>query len=136
MQYFFFLHSHFRKPMASKLTIQRSSALPHQQKITILSQEIFRILRNSHPKAGDVWKDDISDYAQRMKNSGWDEETRERVIKQGFTGWIRVISKEHFQDEPRYRHHDYKRSERNKLKSDCYKKITPVIVFIGTIAYN
>ena len=112
------LFSHYRKPMASKLTIQRTSALPQRQKITILSQEVFRILRNSHPKAGEVWKNDISDFAQRMKNSGWDEETRERVIKQGFTGWIRVLSKEQFQNEPRYRHHDYKRKERNDVKTD------------------
>ena len=112
------LFSHYRKPMASKLTIQRTSALPQRQKITILSQEVFRILRNSHPKAGEVWKNDISDFAQRMKNSGWDEETRERVIKQGFTGWIRVLSKEQFQNEPRYRHHDYKRKERDEVKND------------------
>ena len=110
------LFSHYRKPMASKLTIQRESALPFSQKITILSQEVFRILRNTHPKSGDIWKQDVSDFAQRMKNSGWDPQTRLRVIKQGITGWFRVIEKEVLNNEPRYRHHNYQRGERNQAK--------------------
>ena len=112
------LYNHYRKPMASKLTIQRNSALPQQQKITIMTQEVLRILRNTHPMTGDVWKKDISDFAQRMKNSGWDESSRIRVIKQGIVGWMRILSREHFLGEPRFRHFDYNREARDKKKMD------------------
>ena len=102
--------------MASKLTIQKHSALPQQQKITIMSQEVFRVLRNTHPSTGDVWKKDVSEFAQRMKNSGWDEAIRIRVIKQGIMGWIKVISREHFLGEPRFRHFYHNREARDKNK--------------------
>ena len=64
---------HYRKPMASQLTIQYDSALPQKQKITILTQEVLRILRNTHPNSGDYWKDDLTDFMQRLKNSNWPE---------------------------------------------------------------
>ena len=65
------MFSHYRKPMASNLTIQIDSVLTTRSKYDIMSQEIFRIMRNTHHDVADaVWKGDISDFMQRMKNSG------------------------------------------------------------------
>ena len=84
---------HFRKPMASKLTIQKDSALPQQQKITILTQEVLRIFRNTHHKSGQFWKQDLGDLMQRLFNSGWGEALRIRILKSGIIGWCKILNK-------------------------------------------
>ena len=111
------MFSHYRKPMASNLTIQEKSALPHKQKITIMTQEILRIKRNTHPDVPEqVWKQHCTNYMQRMKNSGWHAGYRKRVLKAGLTGWYKIVEKELNEKIPRYRHHDYKKDERAKAK--------------------
>ena len=112
------LFRHYRKSMASKLTLQRDSALPLKQQITIMSQEVLRIMRNSHPDSGEYWKEDISDFAQRMFNSGWDQAMRVRVIKSGITGWFKILGKEINEKIPRYRHRNFMREERDRAKAD------------------
>ena len=88
------LFSHYRKPMASNLTIQVNSALPLKQKITIMTQEIFRIKRNTHPDVpNETWKSHCSSYMQRMKNSGWCANIRRRVLKAGLVGWVKTLEK-------------------------------------------
>jgi hypothetical protein len=104
--------------MASNLTIQKDSALPQQQQITIMTQEVLRILRNTHPNSGDFWKQDLTDFMQRMKNSSWPEQIRLRVLKAGIVGWCRILSKEINMNEPRYRSVDYKKDERQQAKKD------------------
>ena len=104
--------------MVSKFTLQRDSALPLKQQITIMSQEVLRIMRNSHPDSGDYWKEDTSDFAQRMFNSGWDKAMRLRVNKSGITGWFKILGKEMNNNIPRYRHRNFMREERDKAKID------------------
>ena len=111
------MFSHYRKAMASNLTIQEKSALPHKQKITIMTQEIFRIRRNTHSDVPDyVWKQHCTDYMQRMKNSGWQAHHRRRVLKAGLTGWYKVLEKEANEGTPIYRHRNYNREAREKAK--------------------
>ena len=107
---------HYRKPMASQLTIQFESALPQKQKITILSQEVLRILRNTHPNSGDYWKDDLSDFMQRLKNSNWPEGLRLRILKSGICGWFKILTKELVEGVPRYRHINFNKEAREKAK--------------------
>ena len=107
---------HYRKPMASKLTIQKDSALPLQQKITILTQEVLRIFRNTHPRSGMFWKKDLGDLMQRLFNSGWDEAMRTRVLKAGIVGWCKILNKEFNEGIPRYRHVTFNRAERDRAK--------------------
>ena len=111
------MFSHYRKPMASSLTVQANSALPLKQKITIMTQEIFRIKRNTHPDATtETWKHHCSEYMQRMKNSGWPAPIRKRVLKAGLVGWKKTLEKEINDGKPRYRHYTYDREARDKTK--------------------
>ena len=115
------MFSHYRKAMASNLTIQEKSALPHKQKITIMTQEIFRIRRNTHSDVPDyVWKQHCTDYMQRMKNSGWQAHHRRRVLKAGLTGWYKVLEKEANEGTPIYRHRNYSREAREKAKVELW----------------
>ena len=113
------MFSHYRKPMASNLTIQVDSALTTRSKYDIMSQEIFRIMRNTHHDVEDkVWKGDISDFMQRMKNSGWPEDTRRKIVKKGLTGWFKVVERYLNGEIPLYRHFNYNREKRDKEKDD------------------
>ena len=54
---------------------------------------------------------------QRLKNSQWGEALRTRILKAGTIGWFRILNKEINEDEPRYRHVDYKREDRDLAKA-------------------
>ena len=81
-----------------------------------MGQEVLRILRNTHPNSGEFWKEDITNFCQRMKNSGWEESIRLRAIKSGITGWVRIINNEINMNIPRYRPSSFKKIERAKEK--------------------
>ena len=60
----------YEKPMASKLVIMENSALPHRMKITTLSQEIVRRMRNtcravSSKRRGEI----LSVYMKKLERS-------------------------------------------------------------------
>ena len=84
-----------------------------------MTQEIFRIKRNTHPDVPEhVWKGHCSDYMQRMKNSGWHAGHRRRVLKAGLTGWYKVVEKEANEGIPIYRHRNFNRAGREQAKLD------------------
>ena len=65
------LFSHYSKPSASKLVIQRESAMSLSMIRTILTQEGLRVLLNCHP---DLPNEEVGrkmiEFTQKCKNSG------------------------------------------------------------------
>ena len=53
---------------------------------------------------------------QRMKNSGWPEDTRRKIVKKGLSGWYTVVERYLNGEIPLYRHFNYNRKERDKEK--------------------
>ena len=85
----------YEKPMASKLVIMENSALPHRMKITTLSQEIVRRMRNtcravSSKRRGEI----LSVYMRKLQRSGYSQATREMVATAGVKGYLRMVSDE------------------------------------------
>ena len=85
----------YEKPMASKLVIMENSALPHRMKITTLSQEIVRRMRNtcravSSKRRGEI----LSVYMRKLQRSGYNQATREMVATAGVKGYLRMVRDE------------------------------------------
>ena len=85
----------YEKPMASKFVIMENSALPQRMKITTLSQEIIRRMRNtcrniSSKRRGEI----LSVYMRKLQRSGYSVAMREKVAIAGLRGYLRMVKVE------------------------------------------
>lgn len=77
----------YEKPMSSKFVIMEESALPNRMKITTLSQEVIRRMRNTCRDIPDKRRCDIlSIYMRKLERSGYSESVR-RKDGEGGGGW-------------------------------------------------
>ena len=100
-------------PMASKIVVQRNSAISEREQRTIHTQEIIRRLRNCHD---DVPKEEVdkilSDYMKELQNSGYDEQFRRDVLRSGKNGFRKQVEADKSGTTPLYRPRSYKKEER------------------------
>ena len=67
-------------------------AIGKKQKRTILTQEGIRILRNTHPDLPDKYREeDMSAFAKKLQNSGYDEKERNIIIKSALNGYKKQV---------------------------------------------
>ena len=68
-------HIFYRKPIANKTTIMKSSAMDQSQKMKTLSQECFRRLHNTSDNVPEsVMNNILNEFMMDLKNSGYDED--------------------------------------------------------------
>ena len=80
----------FKKSMSSRVTIMASSALPPNVKRTTMTNEVLRRLRNTWRELPwSVFADTISEFSNDMKNMGYGESFRAKVIQAALTGYRR-----------------------------------------------
>ena len=78
----------YRKAMAQHLTLLERSAMSMRMKRQAMSQDVFRILRNTRRTLPWVLKSEmLSQFALRMKDSGYSEHIRQEIIEGGVKGY-------------------------------------------------
>ena len=83
--------SHFEKEMNTRICIQPNSAIGKKETRTIHTQEIVRILLNSHPDQDQsVTNQSLTNYMKKMQNSGWCEKFRQDVLKSGMKAFNKI----------------------------------------------
>merc|ERR1711891_115226 len=75
--------------MVAPRVINKESALPERVKVTILTQEIIRILRNTS-KSVRKEKDQMSRFSMKMMLSGYTKKDRKEILITGLKGFRRL----------------------------------------------
>ena len=111
------MYEHYRKEMASKMTIHARSALPHNQKRNILTQEVIRILKNCSQELPWTTKaQHLEDLSLRMQFSGHDKKMRKEVIKSGIKAFRTMQENDKAGTVPLHRPREWQRKRRERMK--------------------
>ena len=107
------MHQHYTKPMASRVGVQKNSAISEREKRTINTQELIRVMRNCHKDMPEEEKNEIlSDSMKRLQNSGYNEEYRLEILKSAINGFEKQVQADKNGVTPLYRPREYKKVER------------------------
>ena len=117
----------YEKPMKSSFVISESSAFPKSVKMKTLTQEAFRRLHNTKENLQPEYNEIIlSDFTQKLRNSGYSKFDRLKIIKGGFKTYNNLKEKEKLGKRPFYRPPDMRNKDRKGSKenkeSNWYKK--------------
>ena len=120
-------YEHYRKSMASKMTVHARSAIPTSQKRNILTQEVIRILKNcSQELPWQVKADHLEHLSLRLQYSGYDKKFRREVINSGIKAYRQMEENDKQGKIPLHRNREWKKNERErqkrKKKEDWFKK--------------
>ena len=96
---------YYRKPMANWLLLPAESAMSLVTKRTTLTQYGLRILRNTSLEISwDVKAEMLSEFCERMKDSGYNQKFRAQVIDSILKGPTDKVSRQRWTDgDPRWR---------------------------------
>ena len=96
------------------MVIMRKSAHPARMKRVTLVQEGIRILRNTRRSLGwEVMMEEMTDFAARLRDSGYDEAYRGEVIRDAVVGYERQVAASDRGEKPLYRPSEKRSSGRN-----------------------
>ena len=113
------LHEFYSKEMANKSVINARSAIPWNNKRTIMTQEVLRILLNcSRELPWEIAAKHVTHLSARMEYSGYDKTFRGQVIKSGLNAYHSILEKEKKGERPVYRPKEWKRTERAKNRRE------------------
>ena len=124
----------YRKSMAQHLTLLERSAMSMRMKRQAMSQEVLRILRNT--KRTVPWSQKaemLSQFALRMKDSGYSEHIRQEIIEGGVKGYENQLERDLAGVCPLYRPREWDREERDKkkkIKKVAWYKPADTVLFL------
>ena len=99
-------HSYFQKQMKTPYVIMARSAMPIQQKIQILGNELTRRLSNVNKER--VGQEEILEiieqFTKELKNSEYTCKQAKEIITSGIRGWARKIARRQRDGQEFYRH--------------------------------
>ena len=108
----------FEKPTRNKKVILENSALPANQKRTILTQECLRRLLNTKIELGeDVRKEHLNNFMLKLKNSGYNTKFRTEILDSALLAYEKIIAADRAGTKPIYRDRDWNKEERNQKKN-------------------
>ena len=111
------MYEHYRKEMASKMTIHARSAIPHKQQQNILTQEVIRILKNcSQALPWETKVKHLEDLSLRMQYSGHNKQMRKTVVNSGLSAYRKMEENQAKGITPLHRKRQWKSKEREKMK--------------------
>ena len=111
------MYEHYRKEIASKMTIHARSAIPRNQQRNILTQEVIRIMKNcSQELPWETKAKHLEDLSLRMQFSGHDKEMRKAAINSGLSAYKTMEENQAKGTTPLHRTRQWKRKEREKMK--------------------
>ena len=109
------VYEHYIKEIASKLVIERESAMAMSAKRTILTQMCLRAMLNCSPYLGEeTRKKHVEFFMRRMQASGYNEKVRLEVLKSAVQAYTDICGED---GKPKHRGKEYNTPERRKEKS-------------------
>ena len=104
-----------------------ATALPHKTKITTLTQEVIRRMRNTCRKVGKRRRAEIlSRFTKKMKKSGYNGKVRRNVLLAGLKGYCNMVKEEEAGgrkvNRPRWEGAGARRIKKLGGKSNWFKK--------------
>ena len=99
-------HSYFQKQMKTPFVVMSRGAMPINQKIQILGNELTRRLSNVN-KEGVGHKEIleiIEQFTQELKNSEYNNKQAREIITSGIRGWARKMARRQRDGQEFYRH--------------------------------
>ena len=109
----------FEKPTKNKRVILENSALPANQKRTILTQEYLRRILNTKMELGEeVRRGHLNNFMLKLKNSGYGRKFRTEVLDSALSAYDKIRREDEAGTKPMYRSRDWNREERDKKKSE------------------
>ena len=110
-------YEHYRKSMASRMTVHERSAIPANQKRNILTQEVIRILKNcSQELPWEVKVEHLEHLSLRLQYSGYDMKFRREIIDSGIKAYRQMEENDRQGRIPLHRTREWKRNERERMK--------------------
>ena len=107
----------YQKPMKNRRVTMKSSAMPYRQKITVLSQEVFRRLHNTKHELHEKFKNEIlNEFMIDLKISGYNQKERLNILKSGFKTYDNLTEKVKKEERPFYRPKNFQKHERKRNK--------------------
>ena len=111
------IHEHYMKPVSSKFTVHKRSAMTLSTKRQILTQDGLRILLNCSKEM--AWADKVKhlqEYADRLQYSGYNAKMRHEVIDSAVKAYLKIKQDELDGVRPMYRERQWRYEEREKSK--------------------
>ena len=103
----------YSKPMKPRLVISADSALPWQQKRTVLTQECIRRLLNTKKELNCTKKQGILNiFMQDLKNYGYCSKFRGEILNAGIHGYNKILEADRAGERPLYRRKGWNRAAR------------------------
>ena len=88
------MYKFWEKPMATKSVIHRESVLSENSKISSLSQEIMRRMKNTSEDVHMKERIEVVDqYCRKLLSSGYANDQIDRIVTAGLRGYERALSK-------------------------------------------
>ena len=113
------LHEFYSKEISSKAVIHAKSALSWQQKRTVLTQEILRVILNcSEDISWEVIVQHVNKMVLRLQFSGYTQKFRYEVVKAALKAYDDIKCKVSSGERPLYRPYDWNRQERDEMKKE------------------
>ena len=112
------LYYHFyRKPMSNWLLIPAKSAMSNSVKRTAITQYGLRILRNTKLELEwEIVAELLSEFAERLRDSGYGERFRVEVIRSILEGWRKMVEEQEKGGRPINRPRKWNQGEREESK--------------------
>ena len=109
---------YYRKPMANWLLLPAESAMSMATKRTTLTQYGLRILRNTSLEISwDVKAEMLSEFCERMRDSGYNQKFRAQVTDSILKGWDKMVEQQRKGGRPINRPKSYEEAKRKQQKS-------------------
>ena len=87
-------YSFYQKPMARKTVINKHSALSEKTKVSSLSQELIRRMKNtSESIQDDVRIEIVNDYSYQLLSSGYSHVQTRDIVEAGLKGYENILKK-------------------------------------------
>ena len=103
----------YSKPMLLKRTILASSALPWQQKRTVLTQELIRrLIRTKKELPCQIKQKILSSFMQILINSGYNFKFRKEILNSGLNGYNKILQQSQNGTKPIFRSKEWRASSR------------------------
>ena len=108
----------FSKPCSSPYVMLKDSAMPARSKMSSLTQEVIRRLRNTRTTL--AWEEHqapiLTQFCRQMARSGYGEGYRKEVITSGVSGFERQVEASRSGEKPLFRPRGWRREERRRKK--------------------
>ena len=145
------VHEFYSKDISSKAVVHAKSALPWQQKRTVLTKEVLRVILNcSEDVPWETIVKHVEKMVLRLQFSGYTQKFRHEVVNAALKAYDVIKDKVSRGERPLYRPYEWMRDERDAMKKEkalgWYKRggyesvifvpstSNSVLVFCGDIA--